>query len=90
MANSLGEIRQTFFTKLCTPDGAREKATRLCQTAGRRSAGVGSNGGTRTQSHAVGVRARVGIPQATRIRAEDVPGGNLRRWRIICAGGTHW
>lgn len=67
MANSLGEIRQPFFTKLCTPDGAREKATRLCQTAGRRSAGVGSNGGTRTQSHAVGLRARVWLPRDTAV-----------------------
>ena len=65
MANSLGEIRQPFFTKLCTPDGAREKATRLCQTAGRRSAGVGSKGGTRTHTHAVGVRARVRLLQDT-------------------------
>ena len=57
-----------------------ERVAEWCgRDAGRRSAGVGSNGGTRTQSHAVGVRARVGIPRATRIRAEVVPGGDHRR-----------
>ena len=49
------------------------------RNAGRRSAGLGSKGGTRAHTHAVGVRARVRHPRATRIRAEDVPGGNLRK-----------
>ena len=49
------------------------------RNAGRRSAGLGSKGGTRAHTHAVGVRARVRHPRATRIRAEDVPGGNHRR-----------
>ena len=57
--------------------------------AGRRSAGLGSKGGTRAHTHAAGVRARVRLPQAIRIRAEDVSGGNLWQWRAICAGGRH-
>ena len=83
MANSLGEIRQPFFTKLCTPDGAREKATRLCQTAGRRSAGLGSNGGTQAHTHAVGVRAHgsVRIPQK---------GGGDMTDGAICSASVHW
>ena len=47
--------------------------------AGLRSAGLGSEGGTQAHAHAVGVRARVRLPQAIRIRAEDVSGGNHRR-----------
>ena len=47
--------------------------------AGRRSAGLGSNGGTQAHTHAVGVRARVRLPRTTRICAEDVSGGNLRK-----------
>ena len=49
------------------------------EDAGRRSARIGSEGGTRTPTHAVGVRARVRLPRTTRIRAEDVSGGNHRR-----------
>ena len=49
------------------------------RNAGRRSAGLGSKGVTRTHTHAVGVRARGRHPRATRIRAEDVSGGNHRR-----------
>ena len=60
------------------------------RNAGRRSAGLGSEGAVQGQSHAVGVRARVRLPQAIRIRAEDVSGGNLWQWRAICAGGGHW
>ena len=49
------------------------------RNAGRRSAGLGSKGGTQAHTHAVGVRARVRLPRTTRIRAEDVSGGNHRR-----------
>ena len=52
---------------------------RVLFRAGRRSAGLGSNGGTHAHAHAVGVRARVWHPRATRIRAEDLPEGNHRR-----------
>ena len=47
--------------------------------AGRRSAGLGSKGGTQAHTHAVGVRARVWLPRVTRICAKAVPGGNLRK-----------
>ena len=47
--------------------------------AGRRSAGLGSKGAAQGQSHAVGVRARVRLPQDTRIRPKDVPCEN-HRW----------
>ena len=57
-----------------------ERVAEWCgRDAGRRSAGVGNEGGTHAHAHAVGVRARVGIPQATRICAEVVPCGNHRR-----------
>ncbi len=57
-----------------------ERVAEWCgRNAGRRSAGVGSEGTARAESHAVGVRARVGLPRTTRIRAEDVSGGNHRR-----------
>ena len=46
---------------------------------GRRSAGLGSKGGTRAHTNAAGVRARVRLSRTTRIRAEDVSGGNHRR-----------
>ena len=59
------------------------------RNAGRRSAGLGSEGAAQGQSHAVGVRARVRLPRATRIRADDVSGGNHRQWRI-CADDRHW
>ena len=49
------------------------------RNAGRRSAGLGSEGGTKTHTHAVGVRARVRLPQDTRIRPKDVPCENHRR-----------
>ena len=49
------------------------------RNAGRWSAGLGSNGGTHAHAHAVGVRARVRLPQDTRIRPKDVPCGNHRR-----------
>ena len=38
-----------------------------------------ADGGTRAHTHAVGVRARVRLPRATRIRTEVVPCGNHRR-----------
>ena len=57
-----------------------ERVAEWCgRNAGRWSAGLGSKGGTQTHAHAVGVRARVWHPRATRIRAEDVSGGNHRR-----------
>ena len=59
--------------------GNADDGKRAFSRAGRRSAGLGSKGVTRTHTHAVGVRARVRHPRATRIRAEDVPGGNHRR-----------
>ena len=43
--------------------------------AGRRSAGLGSRGGTRAQTHAVGVRAVCAC---------------LRGQRAICEGVGHW
>ena len=60
------------------------------RNAGRRSAGLGSEGAVQGQSHAVGVRARVRHRLATRIRAEDVSCGGMREWRGICVGGEHW
>ena len=49
------------------------------EDAGRRSAGLDSEGAAQGQSHAVGVRARVRLPQDTRIRPKDVPCGNHRQ-----------
>ena len=69
--------------------GNADDGKRAFSRAGRRSAGLGSRGATRAHTHAVGVRARVRHRQATRIRAEDVSGGNLWQWRAICAGGGH-
>ena len=57
-----------------------ERVAEWCgRDAGRRSAGIGSDGDARTHAHARGVRARGRHPRATRIPAEDVPGGDLRQ-----------
>ena len=50
--------------------------------AGRRSAGLGSDGGARTHAHAVGVRAHgaVCVPQMGRRGVRD---------GAICGGGGH-
>ena len=59
--------------------GNADDGKRAFSRAGRRSAGLGSKGVTRTHTHAVGVRARGRHPRATRIRPKDVPCGNHRR-----------
>jgi len=50
-----------------------EGAARVLSRAGRRSAGLGSDGGARTYTHAVGVRAYgvVCVPQTWRWDAGD-------------------
>ena len=49
------------------------------RNAGRRSAGLGSKGGTQARTHAVGVRARVRHAQDIRIRTEGVLYGKFRQ-----------
>ena len=58
--------------------------------AGRRSAGLGSKGATRANSHAVGVRARVWYQQSAGICAEDISCKDLWQWQIIYEDGRHW
>ena len=52
------------------------------RNAGRRSAGLGSKGGTQTHTHAVGVRGREieRFPNVSRSGVTD---------RVICSGGEH-
>ena len=62
--------------------------------AGRRSAGLGSEGAARAQSHAVGAReARPIVPcVSVRIKARKIC-GNLRGQRAVlavCEGRGHW
>ena len=62
--------------------------------AGRRSAGIGSQGAARGQSHARGVRAaRSVMPRVSaRIKARKIC-GNLRGQRAVlavCEGRGHW
>ncbi len=56
--------------------------------AGRRSAGLGSEGAARTESHAVGVRAA--IPVTLRDSARIFPwrdeGAICRGWGVHCGG----
>ena len=58
--------------------------------AGRRSAGVGSKGGTQAHAHTVGVRARVGISAghtdlrgSCPLRESSAMAGDMCRWQVL-------